>query len=155
MRLRTRMHEELIARIAQALPDALPTVWGHSGGIVLVIEQLKFTSAGGNDKNGWAQLAKFTGVLRAELRADEIDAMEVEPLITNLVADPVFLARDEDGEIDALSETARAILAEWRDTVRDTQVVSALRFNVEGTMLRRVPNTPALGAPVINRGETI
>lgn len=138
MRLRTRMQAELQTRLSATLPEVLATVWDHQS-VIVVVEQLKFTSCGGNDKDGWAQTTKFSGVLRAELRADDIDTLEVEPLIADLMAKPLHLLRDDAAPVDSLSETARAILVDWRDVVRDTQVVAALRFNVDGTILRRVP----------------
>lgn len=132
MRLRTRLSEELKTRLIATLPEAVETVWDHVA-VVVMVEQLKFTSAGGLEGD-WERRTQFEGVVRAELRADGIDSLEVEPLITNLVADPVFLNFDAEPENDQLSEKARIVLAEWRDTIRDTQVASALRFTVTGTI---------------------
>lgn len=131
MRLRTRLSEELKARLIATLPEAVETVWDHVS-VVVMVEQLKFTSAGGMEDD-WERRTQFEGVVRAELRADAIDSLEVEPLIANLVADPVFLGFDAD-EIGQLSEKARIVLAEWRDTIRDQDVASALRFTVTGTI---------------------
>lgn len=130
MRLRTRLSEELKARLADLLPEAMETAWDNSA-VLVVIEQLKFTSTGGLD-NGWELSTKFEGVVRAELRANAIDALEVEPLIANLVADPVFLDFVADADVGQLSERARIVLADWRDTIRDQDVASALRFTVSG-----------------------
>lgn len=132
MRLRTRLSEELKARLIATLPEAVETVWDHVA-VVVMVEQLKFTSAGGLEGD-WERRTQFEGVVRAELRADGIDSLEVEPLITNLVADPVFLEFDAEPEIDQISEKARIVLAEWRDTIRDQDVASALRFTVTGTI---------------------
>lgn len=131
MRLRTRLSEELKARLIATLPEAVETVWDHVA-VVVMVEQLKFTSAGGLEDD-WERRTQFEGVVRAELRADAIDSLEVEPLIANLVADPVFLTFDAE-EIGQLSEKARIVLAEWRDTIRDQDVASALRFTVTGTI---------------------
>lgn len=132
MRLRTRLSEELKARLIATLPEAVVTVWDHVA-VVVMVEQLKFTSAGGLEGD-WERRTQFDGVVRAELRADAIDSLEVEPLITNLVADPVFLDFEAEPEIDQISEKARIVLAEWRDTIRDQDVASALRFTVTGTI---------------------
>lgn len=132
MRLRTRLSEELKARLIATLPEAVETVWDHVA-VVVMVEQLKFTSAGGLEGD-WERRTQFDGVVRAELRADAIDSLEVEPLITNLVADPVFLDFEAEPEIDQISEKARIVLAEWRDTIRDQDVASALRFTVTGTI---------------------
>lgn len=140
MRLRTRLSEELKARLADLLPEAVETVWDHAA-VVVVIEQLKFTSTGGLD-NGWELSTKFEGVVRAELRANKIDALEVEPLIANLVANPVFLDFAADAAVDQLSERARIVLADWRDTIRDQDVASALRFTVSGLIASYVGSSP-------------
>ncbi|AUQ62336.1 hypothetical protein [Phaeobacter inhibens] len=134
MRLRTRLSEELKARLIATLPEAVETVWDHVA-VVVMVEQLKFTSAGGLEGD-WERRTQFEGVVRAELRADAIDSLEVEPLITNLVADPVFLnfEPEPEPEVDQISEKARIVLAEWRDTIRDQDVASALRFTVTGTI---------------------
>jgi len=132
MRLRTRLSTELKARLMVSLPEAIATVWDHAA-VLVVIEQLKFTPAGGV-MNDWALLTQFEGIVRAELRADGLDSFVVEPLIANLVADPVFLDFDPTVQVDQLSERARAVLVDWRDTVRDQHVASALRFTVSGTL---------------------
>lgn len=132
MRLRTRLSEELKARLITTLPKAVETVWDHVA-VLVMVEQLKFTSAGGLEGD-WERRTEFDGIVRAELRADAIDSLEVEPLIINLVADPVFLNFEHDAEIDQISEKARIVLAEWRDTIRDQSVASALRFTVNGTI---------------------
>lgn len=132
MRLRTRLFEELKARLIATLPEAVETVWDHVA-VVVMVEQLKFTSAGGLEGD-WERRTQFEGVVRAELRADGIDSLEVEPLITNLVASPVFLDFEAEPEVDQISEKARIVLAEWRDTIRDQDVASALRFTVTGTI---------------------
>lgn len=130
MRLRTRLSEELKARLTELLPEAVETVWDNAA-VLVVVEQLKFTSTGGLD-NDWELSTKFEGVVRAELRANAIDALEVEPLIANLVADPVFLDFVADADVGQLSERARIVLADWRDTIRGQDVASALRFTVSG-----------------------
>jgi hypothetical protein len=156
MRLRTRLSEELKARLAVLLPEAMETAWDNAA-VLVVIEQLKFTSTGGLD-NGWELSAKFEGVVRAELRADAIDALEVEPLIANLVAKPVFLDFAADADVDQLSERARIVLADWRDTVRDQNVASALRFTVSGLIASYAGPSPRpeivmSGAPATGLGN--
>ncbi len=139
MRLRTRFSEEMLARLAASLPEAVLTAWdAHS--VVVVVEQLTFLPAGGVE-NGYERVAKLSGVMRAELRADRIDDMAIEPLIASLVGDPVFLPflAVPPG---ALAEKARLILTDWRDTIRDVQIASALRFSVDATLaVRAAPLT--------------
>ena len=132
MRLRTRFAAEMQSRLIASLPEVVETVWDAQA-VVVAVEQIKFTSAGGIEGD-WERKATLTGVVRAELRADEIDALEVEPLIANLVAAPVHFGFDAETPLGNLSEKARFVLADWRDVIRDTQVASALRFTVEATI---------------------
>jgi uncharacterized protein (DUF2267 family) len=136
MRLRTRLQDELTQRLNATLPEAIATVWDHRA-VLVAIEQMKFTPAGGIE-NDWERETEFDGVVRAELRADGIDALEVEPLIADLVKNPVHLNFDPDQSEGELSERARILLAEWRDSIRDQTVVSALRFSVSGTLAQRL-----------------
>lgn len=159
MRLRTRLSDELKERLIGTLPSAVETVW-DTVAVVVAIEQLKFTSAGGFEgtQGEWGRKAEIEGIVRAELRADAIDSLEVEPLISNLVGDTVFLDFDDATEIGALTERARIILADWRDTIRDQNVVSAMRFTVSGTLAERldIPERPELligQAPEIGPGN--
>lgn len=140
MRLRKRLSDELTARLALTLPQALETVW-DTNQIAVVVEAVKFTPTGGGS-DGWDRRAEINGVMRAELRGDDIDALTVEPLIASLVSVPVFLNLEPDTPEGSLSEKARFVLQEWRDTIRDTQVVSALRFSVEGEIAARVAPDP-------------
>ncbi|MFV0410239.1 MAG: hypothetical protein ACK5LJ_11260 [Paracoccus sp. (in: a-proteobacteria)] len=132
MRLRARFAAEMKSRLTASLPEALETVWDHQA-VVVAVEQIKFTSAGGVEGD-WGRKATLAGVVRAELRADEIDALEVEPLIADLLARPVHLPFDTALPAGHLSEKARFVLADWRDVIRDTQIASALRFTVEATI---------------------
>ena len=134
MRLRTRFAAEMHSRLLASLPEAVETAWDVQA-VVVAVEQIKFTSAGGIEGN-WERKATLSGIVRAELRADEIDALEVEPLIANLVAAPIHLAFNPETPLGSLSEKARFVLADWRDVIRDTQVASSLRFTVEATIAR-------------------
>ena len=147
MRLRTRFADEIHSRLQAFLPDAMDTVWDIKS-VVVAIEQIKFTSAGGLEGN-WDRNATFTGVVRGELRSENIDALPVEPLIASLVAAPVFLEFDAGVPLGGLSEKARFILADWRDVIRDAQVASALRFNVEGTLAAHTNPDPMADTVVI------
>ncbi len=138
MRLRTRFQSVLTARLATSLPEATATAWDHAA-CVVAIEQLTFKSAGGFDDD-WERKTEIKGVMRAELRANRIDDLNIEPLISGLISAPVFLSYDPDCPEDTLSETARFTLLDCRDVMRDTQVVTALRFDVSGTLaLRHAP----------------
>lgn len=155
MRLRTRLQNELKSRLAAHLPEALGTVWDHAA-VLVAVEQLTFKPAGGHEGD-WERLAEFQGVVRSELRADRIDALTVEPLIASLVADPVFLDF-EAAEPRQLTEKARIVLVEFRDAIRDQDVVSSLRFTVSGTLARAdtPPDRPQLlvgQAPYIGAGH--
>lgn len=128
MRLRSRFHQQLMDRIRASLPGALATVWDHDG-LSVFAETLQFRSAGGHDGN-WSRLASVTGVMRAELVADGADQLTVEPLISDLVASPVFLPWPAalPGEH---GERGRFKLLDLRDTVHDRMLVTMLRFDVE------------------------
>lgn len=135
MRLRARLQQELAARMAVFLPEAMATAWDHSA-VVIAIEQLTFKPAGGIVEP-WRSLSSFEGIMRAELRADTADGLPVEPLISDLVTAPLFISEDPATAIGALTESARAVLIEMRDTLRDQQVISGLRFKVTGLIVRR------------------
>ena len=147
MRLRTRFETEIKARFSATLPMALETVW-DSTGVVVVIESLQFQSDG-FVKNQWEHLVHVTGFLRVELRVEGIDTLDVEPLITNLVGDPIVLVPALDPVAGDISENVRATLVEWKDTVRETRLVSALRFEIEGKLLRYDPD-PARAELIVN-----
>jgi hypothetical protein len=132
MRLRTRFAAEIKTRLLALLPEAVATVWDAQ--VVLVaVEKIAFTSAGGLEGE-WERRARMTGVVRVELRADVIDAQEVEPLIADLLARTVFLDYAPDTALGEMSEKARFELSDWRDTLRDAQLISALRFNVDAAL---------------------
>lgn len=137
MNLRTRFSAEITNRLRLLLPQAIESAW-EVDAVVVAIEQIKFVSTGGYD-GGWARLVTMSGVLRVELRSDGIDELALEPLIASLVAAPVRMDFDEVVEVGAMSERARLTLIEVRDTIRDMDVASTLRFNVEGILARRDP----------------
>lgn len=147
MRLRQRFADLLKERCAERLPEALATVW-DTAGVVVAVESLKFESSGGEAKPGWWSVTDFSGVLRVELRADGIDTLPVEPLIVSLVNDTPHLFPDDETPEGGWSEMARARLIEWKDGVREMQVVSALRFEVKGGIVARDDGTDAPGAMI-------
>lgn len=153
MRLRSRFSDEIQRRLEAHLPDALRTAWGGRA-VVANADQLKFKSTGGVEAEDWERTAQITGLMRLELRSDGIDAQVVEFLIANLVSQPVRIEFDPATPVYEVSEKARFILADWRDIVRDTQVVTLVRFNVDCTLARRLssattPTTPAPSGPVV------
>ena len=156
MRLRHRLQDDLRARLALHLPDAMATAWDHQA-VLVAIEKLDFKPAGGW-RDGWAWLTAFTGVVRAELRGDDVDALPVEALIADLIRNPVTLL-PENVAPGEMTEAGRADLVELRDTLRDMDVVSGLRFAVQGHILGRAtdpgrPDAPMLGeAPEIGPGH--
>lgn len=129
MNLRPRVQNALKDRLELLLPEALNSAWG-SLPVVVAIEQIKFTSTGGIERD-WQRLAKLDGTLVAELRSDGVDALVVEPLIADLVQSPLFLDYPSV-TLGGVGETARCVLLDWRDAIRDQAVVSVLRFQVQG-----------------------
>lgn len=144
MRLRTQLQDVLKTRIQAVFPDLLQTVWDHSA-LVLVIEELHFSAASGPiEGEDWVREASVDGVVRIELRADNIDSHEFEPLIPDLVKNPVFVTlpgiTDAPPMPDEICTKARLTLMEWRDAIRDTDVVAALRFELAGTLCKYSPD---------------
>ena len=150
MRLRRRLTEDLKRRLTAHLPDALETVW-TAADVVVAIESLKIASDGGDDGDGWGIVARIGGTLRAEIRADAIDALALEPLIADLAENPLLLPPDPATRPGDLSETVRATLIEVRDTVRDRDVTSALRFEAAGRIVRALARS-ASGARTVMLG---
>lgn len=158
MRLRSRFSDKIQRRLEAHLPDALRTAWGGRA-VVANADQLKFKSTGGVETEDWERVAQITGLMRLELRSDGIDAQVVEVLIANLVSHPVRIEFDPATPVDGVSEKARFILADWRDIVRDTQVVTLVRFNVDCTLARRLspavrPTTPTPRGPEVGSRNT-
>lgn len=149
MRLRHRLQDELRRRLALHLPDALATVWDHQA-VVVAVERLTFKPAGGWCGD-WAYLTAFSGAVHAELRGNDVDELPVEPLLSDLIADPILLLPVSGTPTGATTETARAVLIEMRDVVRDQHVVSALRFEVEGHILGRAPDPGRPNAPMLGQ----
>lgn len=135
MRLRSRVATEIDTRLAAILPEAAETLW-DGGGAVTVIESLKYDPAA-EALDGWAYAVSVSGVMAVELRADAIDALETEPLVADLVQRPIHLAPKAGAQEDELTEKARLTLVEIRDTIRDADVATRLRFNVSGWLLRK------------------
>lgn len=153
MHLRARLQDDLRARLALHLPAAMATVWDHQA-VVVAIEKLDFKPAGGW-RDDWAYLTAFTGVVRAELRGDDVDVLPVEALISDLIRNPITLLPDAATAPGDLSEAGRAVLIELRDTIRDMDVVSGLRFNVQGHILGRAPDPGQPGAPMLGEAPEI
>lgn len=122
--------------------------------MVVVIEKMDFKPAGGW-KGDWAYLTAFTGIVRAELRGDDVDALPVELLISDLIRDPVTLLPGADIPIGGTTEAARAVLIEMRDTLRDQDVVSGLRFNVQGHILGHAPDPGRPPEPMLGQAPDI
>ncbi|MEM7295404.1 MAG: hypothetical protein AAF330_02070 [Pseudomonadota bacterium] len=134
MRLRKRLSDELQTRLLDHVPGAVETVW-EALGVAVAIEALTFKSAGGFE-DGWERKAVFSGAVAADLHADAVDDLALEPLIADLAIRPIFLPYASAKPIgpDAAGEKARAKLLECRDTLRDQAVVTRLRFSVEGVI---------------------
>lgn len=131
MRLRSRLQAELVDRISQHVPAALETVWGYKS-VVVAIEQLTLKPAG--DTDTWNKCVAFEGIVRAELHADNIDELVIEPLVCDLIAAPMIIPALPVSTGES-TEEGRANLFEMRDAMRDQQVVMTLRFRAEGNFL--------------------
>lgn len=143
MRLRTRIVDAMTEKMDMHLPEARASVWGAMPPVVM-FEQLAFKSTGGVVKDGGADfqlIADISGFVRVELRGDEVDRLAIEPMIASLVEGNLIF-RFQHVEFRAVSERARMRLLELRDTVRETQVVTALRFAIEGELARRAEAAP-------------
>lgn len=156
MRLRQRLQDQFHDRMRAHLPDAMVTAW-DAATVVLAVEQLLLNSDG-SAKVGWHAVAGFTGIAQAELRGDDIDSLAAEALIGSLITSPLTLVVDDALGEGCISEAARAVLFEMRDTVRDSQIVTLLRFRLSGQLMRRAydPVRPLLlasAAPQIGPGH--
>ena len=91
----------------------------------------------------------------AELRGNTADDLPVEQLLSDLIADQILLLPDPSTPTGAMTETARAVLIEMRDVIRDQDVASALRFQVSGNMLGRAPVAGRPAAPMLGAAPNI
>lgn len=136
MHLRTRLAEQINARIALLMPEAARTVWDGLG-VVVVIEQAKFTPAGGVVGDCELEFS-LTGTVVAELRSDDLARADVaQEFLASLIGDPIFLTV-EPVSVGALTETARATLTEMRLLSRDAVMIQSLRFDLSAEVLRRL-----------------
>ena len=148
MELRKRLQQAIDKEIAAVLPQAGDTAW-DGGGVVVVIEQMRFSSLGGA-QGDWVYCAAIEGRLRLDLIGDALDDLPVEPLIARLIDRPLSLTPDGDVKPGVLSHKARATLIERRDEVTATQAVSTLIFELSGALVRR---DPAPKRPTLTVGE--
>ncbi len=158
MRLRTRISEQLQARLEANLPEAMATVWDASA-VLVMVESVSFKPASGFEGD-WKRCASFEGVIRTELKSDQIDDLGAELLIASLLTEPmiVSLPGPDDvvpGAASGGSEPhhvkARLELSDWRDAIRDQMVVAALRFKVGGTLCEYSPD-PGRGVGLLPGG---
>ena len=102
MRLRTRISEELAARLADKLPNAMETVWDTSA-VLVMVENLSFKPASGFEGD-WMHRVSFEGMIRTELKADQSDDLGDGLLIASLLTEPLIVAlpdiSDPEPEID-------------------------------------------------------
>ena len=142
MRLREKVKVALQARLAAHLPEALSTAWDVDA-VIVMVESLTFSPSSGF-KGDWERRAHFEGVIRAELKSDGIDDLELDLLIAALVKRPLFVTIPGLDDIPPgpgdVVPIARLKLLEMRDTVRDQMVVSALRFEVTGQLCAYSPD---------------
>lgn len=137
MRLRARLDTSINARIVALMPAAGSTVWDKAG-VVVLIEQAKFTSAGGTVGGAFERLFSVTGLVRIELRTDDLKEMGLaEELVSDLIRNPVFLA-GEAVSLGATTETARAKLSEMRILPREGTLIHSLALTLTGEVLRHI-----------------
>ena len=153
MDLRKHIKQELGARLAEHLPNALQTTWDTSA-ILVMVEGLTFKPASGF-KGDWERKATFTGMIRAEIRNDTGESPLPEMLVMSLLCNPIFI---DLMAIDAKAPTqgeprpkARLVLRDLRDAVREAQVVTALRFDAEGEICTYAPD-PGRGTGLLQGG---
>ena len=136
MRLRTRVTEQLIARLNTYMPLPHPAEWGTDN-VMCVVEQLSMARGDGVEDD-WQQEAELHGVLRVELVAAGADQLVAEPLLADLLANALLIVPDQSAQVGELSEQARAVFTDWRDVVSPSGLVPELRFQVDGSVVRRV-----------------
>lgn len=151
MKLRTQIAAALHARLVDLTPEAVQSAWGIVDTTV-ALEELTFVSDGG-DAKGWLSGASFTGVVRSELKSDQIDDLDLSPLIVSLAQAPLMILRDEQVPVGDIGIACRATLHQSRDVLRATHVVTALRFKVQGTIWTRGPDVERPEA-LISSGAT-
>lgn len=151
MHLRDRIANQINARIALLMPEAARTVW-DARGVVVVIEQAKFTPTGGV-VDGCDRLFSIAGTVVCELRMDDLDRDgDVQELLASLIGDPVFLAV-EPVAVGRLTETARVKMNELRLVSRDGALIQLLRLDLSAEVMRRlapatVPHQVTVPAPL-------
>lgn len=155
MHLRSKIAEQIKARLALNLPEVMQTAWDVEA-VLVMIESLSFMPASGF-KDDWKSCASFDGVVRTELRADKIDDLEAEMLIASLLTEPLFVSLplpEGESEIDegAHHVKARLTLIDWRDALRDQDLVASLRFKTTGTLFAYSPD-PGRGPARLPNGD--
>lgn len=157
MHLRRRISDQINARIMAILPQAAATAWDHWR-VTVVIEEAKFTPAGGIVKDGFERLFSVQGTVRTEIQTDDLDQVDLgEELVASFLNQPILLV-PEDVVIGAISETAMIRLSSMRLSGRDASIVLSLTLSVSGEALRRVgvgivPHDVAVPAPLDGIGE--
>lgn len=136
MTLRARFASAVLERVKAHAPDASQTVWDVDAA-VCVIENLKFSYC---DEcfDTYEMAGGFEGILRVELHADRIDAIDFMPFVSDVLAKPIIIPNILSDDVERC-EMARAVLIEQRDAVRDVnEVLAAFRFEIHGSIIRRI-----------------
>ncbi len=151
MHLRRRISDEINARVLAALPDAMTTVW-DTAGVVVLIEQAKFQSAGGFTTKyapgvdprspssmrptGFERLFKVDATVRAEVQTDDLAQLDLgDELITSLLVNPIHLPT-QDVAVGAISEFAQVRLTDARVIQRDARLVMSLTLTAAAEVVR-------------------
>lgn len=132
MQLREKVKAEIETRLGEFLPQALETTWDVDA-VLVMIESIAFKPESGF-KGDWQFHTNLQGVIRAELKSDHVDDLNAQRLIASLAKIPLFVSFPESAEAGAHEVKARLVLLDWRDALRNQMIVSALRFEVKGTL---------------------
>lgn len=135
MRLRARIADVLNARVASLMPAAAATIWDTSG-VVVLIEQAKFFTAGGFTSGGFERLYGVDATLRCEVQTDDLAALDLdEELISSLINTPIYLA-PQTVEVGHTTELGRVKLEEFRMIPREGRLVISLTLTAKAEVMR-------------------
>lgn len=142
MRLRDRISQQLISRLDTHVPLPTGSDWAPAN-LLCVLEQLTISEATGI-QDDWQQAAAFHGCLCTQLLASGASDLAMEPLLASLLAEPLQLAPAAGTPAGDLSETARAVLSEYRETLDQGQLTPVLSFQVSGCVVRKLAAASAI-----------
>ena len=141
MQLRARIIDAVKERLEKNLPEALASTWDIDP-VNLAFEELRFVHTNAaqdhTEQNYWRHCGEFNGTARLHLIADDIDHLALTGLIVSLLQTPLYIKVKDDGPIGTITEDARLILQDLRDSFSDTATITALRFSLSGGFYERI-----------------